>query len=187
VPAAADVIYDTFPFGAHPTDAAPIGQNGTFDFQAAYPFDVTGSYILESITLSLYNQSGADFVLLLREDEGGVPGAVLEQWTFVNNLPPLQSIVHEFVSVDLPGLGGGQRYWMNLRALPGTGFGAWNGSLALTEDMLFAQAADLDPPWMTPGEPYLVALATVVPEPGQLVLLAAGAAVLAARGLRRST
>src|SRR4029453_12525772 len=176
----ADVIYDTFQFGKDPRGAAPIGFNGEFDFQAAYPIDIAGGpFTLDSITLSLYNASGADFVLLLREDRGGFPGAVLEEWTFVTNFPPLQTMVHEFVSVERPLLLDGARYWANLKAVSGTGFGAWNGSLETTEDMLFAREdmATLDPPWMAPQDPYLLVLMTVVPEPGQALLLAVGAAV----------
>jgi hypothetical protein len=191
--APADTIYDSFVFGAHPEDAAPLGQLLTFDFHAAYPFE-TGSkgYTLESITRSLWtdvdaNTQNGDWKVRLREQApNNLPGTVLEEWTLQNNAAPGQTTVHEFVSVATPALLPGKRYWVHVSTEPSSGFAAWNGSLALTTDMLFANSGDaLNPNWEFPTAPYLVALMTVVPEPGQVLLLVSGAAALAAAGLRR--
>ncbi len=189
--APAEVIYDTFQFGEDPVDAAPIGVSPPFVLQIAYPFDVTVDHRLESITLSLWTDpdgtsENADFLLRLREDDAGLPGNVLEEWTLLNTFGPGQTVVHEFVSVDTPLLLDGQRYWVNLGALDDMGFAAWNGSLANTTDFVSAREGGLNPPWLSFTTPYMLALVTIeAPEPGQTLLLAAGAAVLAAGALRR--
>jgi hypothetical protein len=191
---AADVIYDSFRFGAHPENAAPLGQVLSFDFHAAFPFTVMdGNYTLESITLSLWtdldaNTPNGDWLVRLREQApNNLPGTVLEEWTLDNTAIPGVTTLHTFDSVNTPPLFEGERYWVHLTTVPGTGFAAWNGSLALSLDSLSANSGNnLNPDWRLPDEPYLVALMTVVPEPGQVLMLAAGAAVLAGAARRRS-
>jgi hypothetical protein len=190
--APAEVVYDTFQFGADPVDAAPLGQVLGFDFQAAYPFDVTGDFELDSITLSLWTdldastQNGDWLVRLRANNSQDEPGDVLEEWTLDNTAIPGTTTLHEFVSVDRPPLVNGERYWVNVKTVPGSGFAAWNGSLANTTDMFSAQQGSLDPNWMAPAQPYTLALMTIeAPEPGQLILVVTGAAVLAGCALRR--
>jgi len=180
-------IYDTFQFGTGDPDAAPLGQVGSFDFQAAYPFTApAGALSLDSITVSLWtdvdvNTPNGDWLLRLRENDDATdePGAVLEEWTLQNTATPGATTIHEFVSVVRPTFVADERYWVNMKTVPGSGFAAWNGSQANTTDMFSARQGSLNPDWMAPSTPYLLALVTVVPEPGQSLLLAAGAAVLA--------
>jgi hypothetical protein len=192
--APAEVIYDTFQFGADPTDAAPVGQVSGFDFQAAYPFDaeVDPNMVLESITLSLWtdvdvNTQNGDWLVRLRANNNqDQPGDVLEEWTLDNTAFPGQTTIHEFVSLARPSLVDGERYWVNVKTVPGSGFAAWNGSIQNTTDMFSARQGSLNPDWMAPGEPYMLALMTIeAPEPGQLLLVVSGATVLAACAFRQ--
>jgi hypothetical protein len=191
--APAEILYDSFAFGAHPEDGAPLGQLGAFDFHAAYPFEIeAGSFTLDSITLSLWTDvdggtPNGDWLLRLREQAGNnLPGNVIEEWTLDNTALPGQTTVHEFVSATSPVLAAGQRYWVHLTTVAGSGFAAWNGSLATTLDFVSANEGDnLNPVWEAPTAEYLIPLFTVVPEPGQVLMLASGAAVLSAAALRR--
>ncbi len=176
------VVYDTFATGQGDPDIQ-IGQITGQDLQIAYPFDMpldSGAYPLETITVRLRNPGGThgDFRLRLREDAGGTPGAVLEEWTFTTDLPSETDVT--FDSLTQPLLLQGATYWLNLKIEAGTGEGWWMATIPRSSDSLYATTGALDPTWLVPAAiPYPVGLATVVvPEPDQLWLGAAGAAAL---------
>lgn len=192
-PASAVVVYDTFALGTSGASVL-LGQINAFDLQYAYPFVVSGgNYPLESITLGLYRDNdvgtndGGDYALLLRADDGGLPGDVLEEWTLVNDLPMLMVSERTFVSLDTPTLLNGQTYWVNLRTEPGTGSGSWFGSNGSSPDLVFAQTGALDPTWLQPQPSFdILPLMTVEgPEPSQVLLAAVGALVLSSLARRR--
>ena len=175
------VVHDTFATGDGDTDII-IGQVNALDLQLAYPFDMpldSGDRPLETITVRLRNPGGThgDFTLRLREDAGGTPGAVLEEWTLTTDLSVETNV--QFDSVAQPLLLQGATYWLNLKIEAGTGTGWWMATIPESLDLVYAQTGDLDPTWLAPASPYLVGLATVVvPEPDSAWLGAAGAAAL---------
>lgn len=185
------VVYDTYPLGQGEFSAI-LGQFQGNDLQYAYPFDMppdSGNRPLATILLRIGHSPDVgtpkgDFTLLLRADETGVPGAVLEAWTITNDLP--SEIDVSFDSVMQPLLLQGAAYWLDLKVEAGTGQGLWLGTPPPTMDFLFAQTGVLDPTWLAPSSPFNVGLtlATVtVPEPDSSWLGAVGAAALAS--LRR--
>lgn len=189
--ARAAVVYDTYGLGIG-GNSAIVGQFNSRDFQWAYPFDIpagTGNVPLESITVRLRHSPDplaqpGDFTLRLREDADGVPGDVLESWTFTNVLASATDI--EFVSVLTPALLEGGTYWINMKVEEGTGFGLWLCAEPESPDVLTAETGVLDPTWAPPVTP-LLALATVeVPEPAHALLVVAGALVLAPFRRRRT-
>jgi MYXO-CTERM domain-containing protein len=181
------VVYDTFALGDGDLDVI-LGQqiNGN-DIQIAYPFDMplaSGDRPLETITLRLRNPGGTsgNFTLRLREDVGGVPGPVLEEWSLTTDLVSETDV--DFVSVTHPVLVEGAAYWLNLKIDAGTGVGWWMATIPKTMDLLYANTGDLDPSWLVPASDYLIGLATVVvPEPASSWLGVVGVAALVA--LRR--
>jgi hypothetical protein len=120
------VVYDTFALGESPYLYVPLGEIAGNDVQYAYPFDMpidSGNLPLETITLRLMDSSvladpKGDFTLLLREDDGGTPGAVLEEWTITGDLPTLTNVT--FDSVTQPLLLEAATYWLNLKMEGGT-------------------------------------------------------------------
>jgi hypothetical protein len=184
-------VYDTYPLGPGADDIL-VGQFMGDDLQYAVPFEVpldAGDFALAVITLTLQHSpdpmvSMGDFTLRLREDAGGEPGAVLESWTHTD---PVNVTDVDFVSVQAPELLAGETYWLNLKVEASTGRGIWNAANATGMDFLFATSGVLNPNWMTPTMNFPIGLARVetVPEPGQLLMLATGGALLAAVGRRR--
>jgi hypothetical protein len=182
--ARAAVVYDTYGLGIG-GNSAIVGQFNSRDFQWAYPFDIeagTGNVPLESITVRLRHSPDplaqpGDFTLRLREDDAGLPGDVLESWTFPNVLADATDV--QFVSVTTPVLLEGSTYWLNMKVEEGTGFGLWLCAEPESEDVLTAETGVLNPTWVPPVTP-LLALATVeVPEPSHALLAVAGVLVLA--------
>jgi hypothetical protein len=185
------VVYDTFDLPDGDTDAI-IGQFNDNDLQLAYPFVVPTAVnaLLETVTLRLRhspdpNVAKGDFIVRLREDDGGEPGAVLEEWTHTTVLNSETNV--EFASVAQPVLHGDQTYWLNVLIAANTGVGLWIAAEPRTEDLLFAVTGGLDPAWQAPADPFLIGFASVVvPEPAQLSLALVGALVLAPFGRRRT-
>jgi hypothetical protein len=185
------VVYDTFDLNDGDTDAI-IGQFQANDLQLAYPFVPQKGVraLLETVTLRLRHSPDpvvmkGDFIVRLREDDGGEPGPVLEEWTFTDVLNAETNV--EFVSVAQPVIEGEQTYWLNVLIAPATGQGLWISAQPRTRDLLFANTGGLDPVWQEPPNPFLIGFASVVvPEPAQLCLALVGALVLAPFGRRRT-
>jgi hypothetical protein len=142
----------------------------------------SGDRPLDTITLRLRHSPApgairGDFTLRLREDDGGAPGAVIEEWTITDELLTETNVT--FDSLAQPLLLQGASYWLNLKVEAGTGTGSWIATIPESTDFLFAHTGALDPTWLVPVQPFLVGLATVVvPEPASLSLGAAAAAAL---------
>ena len=190
---ASTTVYDTFALADGDTDAI-VGQFNNNDIQLAYSFVVppgTGTAPLETVTVRIRHSPDptlgkGDFTVLLREDDGGQPGAVLESWTFTGLVPSETNV--QFDSVAQPFLTEGSTYWLNMKIEAGTGAGLWIAAEPRTTDVLAALTGGLNPVWVTPAVfPYLTGFASVVvPEPAHVCLLLAGAAVLAPFRRRRA-
>jgi hypothetical protein len=194
--AQATPIYTNFSGGSgyNTSNANPVG----FDFFTG-DNDAQGSSFLSGvnanvssvrIALNSFNSSGgntAPVTVSLRSNAAGLPGGILESWTIgigamgafgLNNAPILLN------SVVNPLLSSANRYWLtavgsandsvawnltllndlNLTATSVNGGGTWN-NLGLTPGAFEVNTADI----------------TAVPEPGSLVLLASGMAVVSRR------
>jgi hypothetical protein len=185
------VVYDTFDLPDGDTDAI-IGQFNDNDLQLAYPFVVPEGVNapLESVTLRLRHSPDpavgkGDFIVRLREDDAGEPGAVLEEWTFTTVINSETDV--DFPSAELTILHENQTYWLNVLIAAKSGVGLWIAAQPRTQDLLFAVTGGLDPAWQVPPDPFLIGFASVVvPEPAQLSLALVGALVLAPLGRRRT-
>jgi hypothetical protein len=188
-PAAAVVVYDTYAAGQG-TPARLVGEplDIVRNLQYADPFVVSGTFLqLESITLGLRHGAGAsgDFRVLLRADDAGKPGTVLEEWVITDQFNDDTDVVLD--SVAHPAFTDGATYWINLKIVNGENRGSWLVSNQESDDWLFHTGGALNPPWQSPAGVEPLGLATVeAPEPGQALLLAVGAVLLAAPRRRRA-
>ena len=188
-PAAAVVVYDTYAAGQG-TPARLVGEplDIVRNLQYADPFVVSGTFLqLESITLGLRHGAGAtgDFRVLLRDDDAGKPGTVLEEWVITDQFNDDTDVLLD--SVTHPALSDGATYWINVKIVNGENRGSWLVSNQESDDWLFHTGGALNPPWQSPPDLQPLGLATVeAPEPGQALLLAVGALLLAAPLRRRS-
>ena len=187
-PAAGVAVYDTYAAGK----GAPsrlVGKPLDVDrnLQYADPFVVSGTaLLLESITIGLRHGAGqiGDFEILLREDDAGEPGAVVEQWTVTDQFNVDTDV--ELPSVTNAPLADGATYWINVRIVGTEERGSWLVSVQESDEWLFSLEGGLNPPWGPPPEVQPLGLVTVeAPEPAQALLLAVGAGLLAGR-LRRA-
>lgn|GEM_PF-5945480 len=184
--------YDTYALGDGEVDGL-IGQvPAGGDIQVAFPFEVPAatSGPLDFIRLRLRHSPDlslgkGDFILRLREDDGGEPGEILETWVFLNVVNAETDVT--FPSDAEPVLLAGETYWLNLLIAPESGAGLWIGAAQSTTDMLFADTGAENPVWMPPVVSFPIGLALVeLPEPGHAWLALAGAAVLLPFGRRRA-
>jgi hypothetical protein len=185
----ADVLYDTYQYGDMLPSRATgqVPNTGGKDFQYADPFTVSGGdFELSQLTLRFRHDAGAfgHFEILLREDDGGFPGTVLEQWT----LTDLYSVATDVVlpSTLHPTLTDSTQYWVNVRVAGGTGWGSWRATGQLAEAWVYAETGALDPTWLAATDQFGLGLVTVeAPEPAQALLALLGAALLAPLARRR--
>jgi hypothetical protein len=189
-PAAAVVVYDTYPAGQG-TPSRLVGKplDIGLNIQYADPFVVDGTSLqLESITLRLRHGAGAsgDYRIFLRADNAGEPGTILEEWVVTDQFNDDTDV--ELVSVDHPPFTDGATYWINVKVIQtgGEDRASWVVSNDESDDWLFSEGGAIDPPWMSPPEVQPLGMATVeAPEPAQALLFVVGAALLAVRARRR--
>jgi PEP-CTERM motif len=185
----ADVLYDTYQYGDMLPSRATgqVPNTGGRDFQYADPFTVSGGdFQLTQLTLRFRHDVGAlgHFEILLRDDDAGFPGAVLEQWTLTDLYPTATDVV--LPSALHPNLADSARYWVNVRVAGGTGWGSWRATDHMSSEWLYAETGALDPTWLAATSQFGLGLVTVeAPEPAQALLALLGAALLAPFARRR--
>jgi hypothetical protein len=182
------VVYDTYAAGqGTPARLVGVPLDIARNLQYADPFVVNGTFLqLESITLGLRHGAGAsgDFRVLLRADAAGEPGAILEEWIITDQFD--DDTDFQILSAQKPAFTDGATYWLNVKILNGVNRGSWLVSQQESDDFLFHTGGALNPPWDSPPESQPLGLVLVeAPEPGQALLLAAGAALLGSLRRRR--
>ena len=192
-PAAAVAVYDTYAAGQG-SPARLVGEplEISRNVQYADPFVVSGTFLqLESITIGLRHGAGAsgDFRILLRADDAGKPGTVLEEWIITDQFNDDTDVLLN--SVTHPPFTDGATYWINVKIVNGVNRGSWLVSNQESAAWLFSLGGALNPqppqPWESPPDPQALGLVTVeAPEPAKALLLAVGAALLAVPLRRRS-
>jgi len=169
------VAYDTYAFGAAGTQR-PVGNtaSGTH-VQWADPFLMSGGdgkleRVILRLRTEIFSIDPTEVEVRLREDDGGLPGTILESWTVADNIGADTDLSLE--SLALPLLLDGETYWVNLAALAPTGTAAWtNAAGTETMDFLVADGMGVDPAWAPPSANVpLGLLAVEVPEPAPALL-----------------
>jgi hypothetical protein len=188
-PASADTIVSTF----GPSDSYSTGGGADISryMEQAMPFAIptTSSYLLDGIAVAVSTgsaQSNTTINFDVMTDSGGLPGEVLESFSFSDVTANVFSgeIVNG-TSVPRPRLVAGETYWLAASS-PGDISMYWH--LAPTEDIPRALRLNSGPWELHDGEDPLAAFrvsGTAVPEPASLALASIGLLGPLAWGWRR--
>ncbi|NLT76170.1 MAG: hypothetical protein GXX98_06570 [Planctomycetes bacterium] len=180
VPSGANLVYSNFGSGI-PGGGYGIGTYGPGNYAYASSFSVTGteSYTLDRIELAAALSFGLNQLnVSLMADAAGLPGTVLESFSFTDQMPPHgdpDTVVG--VSATNPLLTAGSTYWLAAFAPNDTGAVWWctspevYGSNANSVDggSWYAETTCM-PAFEISGTP----VATVVPVPGAMLLTSLG-------------
>lgn len=197
--ACGDVVYDSFGPGGSTTGLGWYvtvgGDSFGVDAEMANTFTVVGGdYLLQSIALPLWAQLGGsdDVVVSVYEDNGGVPGTLLDTVDVMNQVPfrddqgPLHgeaTITAMFSGNAL--LTAGNRYWVGV-AETGPGTIYWSRSDSMEGELLISRATG-SPNWQTPSWPVTLSMTvsgTLVPAPSAAMVFASLAFGLSGRRRR---
>ena len=184
--AGADTLVDTMPGDNYDTGyGATIMQNYSgYDWSQGNAFTVSGNdYYLDRVSAALSWVDGVNKIdLQIWDDNGGLPGSILESWTFTNqmgsfgnNNPPLVG-----VSTLSPVLYAGETYYVIAYAPTGPQWSAFNMN-DFGYRLPRAVSQDDQASWsVSDGDAAAFRVeGTIVPEPGLIslggLLLGAGA------------
>jgi len=179
-PSGANLVYSNFGSGT-PGGGYAIGAYAPGNYAHASSFSVTGteSYTLDRIELAATLMYGPNQLnVSLMADAAGLPGTVLESFSFTDQMPPqgsLDTVVG--VSATNPLLTAGSTYWLAAFAPDTTGAAWW-----CTSPEVYGSNADSfnGGPWsaktdcMPAFEISGTPVATVVPVPGAALLTSLG-------------
>src|SRR5205823_5156660 len=88
-------------------------------------FTPAGDFWLSELNLVLsYRTLPNEIIAQLRENNAGLPGAILETWDIVGQMTPVPAVV-TVSSVAHPFLQSGKTYWVVLVPPSSTSFGVW--------------------------------------------------------------
>ena len=164
------------------TQGNPVGNDFAGDNAAqADPFVLTGDAIFQSLSVPLSCvgrcPGSENFIISLAANRGGLPGAVIESFTFTgvtlgalgNNNAPITA-----TSVLTPLLLGGTEYWITLASSPTYAI-AWNlnstGDASLQATSTNGGATWFSPSGMTPSA---LQVNGIIPEPSSGLLFGGG-------------
>lgn len=187
LPAGATIIFDNFDLSDGYNTGVGYTLGAGVDATQGDAFVVPGGigYRLDTVELAISRVSGAnELMVALRADAGGLPGAVLEVFSFSGAMGPFGSANPPLLATSLlrPTLTAGTQYWL-IASVPAGVHSAWNLN-SIGDSGPHASS--------TMGSPFLDfdttrgafrVTASPVPEPGTGFLLASG--LLGTLGIRR--